>query len=320
MAFDVHSLTPDERDELRKELKDVDAELAALWEDPAYRKEIAAEMTEEVFQGFLHENLVDMFTETERVGFDDRVFINETRGLKAHWVARGGDIESSTIRTDRMELSRDTIGFALTEHTDKLRTSFSATQAQLIDLGQQRLQAEINKRVVSLLQAGIPTTHASYVSVSDLSSSLTALNTAIREVKDAAGTSAHVQPTNLAIIGRSTMTEQIVDALTADGTNTGFIPETNESLLDQGVLGRYRGARIITLTNYQDDNDVSFFPGNELYVLPRGAVRGAFYGSGMFKEREDDNWYWHYRTRLDVGFNFILPGVVRRVVDSTVTA
>ena len=315
MAFDVHSLTREERDSLRKELKELDAEMASMWEDPEFRREFAADITDEVFQGFLHENIVDLFTDTRRVGFDDRVFIEETRGLKAHYVARGGDIEASTIRTDRAEIGRDTIGFALVQHSDQLRTSFSATRETLIDLGGQRLQAEVNRRVVSLLQAGIPSTHASYVTTAGLG--LTTLNTAVREVKDAAGSSAHVDSTMIAIIGRSTMTEQIVDALTSDGDNTGFIPETNEALLAEGVLGRYRGGRIVTLTNYQDDNDVSFFPANELYVLPRGAIRGAFYGDGLFKEHEDDNWYYRYRTRMDVGFSFILPDVVRRIVDTT---
>ena len=52
----------------------------------------------------------------------------------------------------------------------------------------------------------------------------------------------------MTILGRTTMTDQIVDALMGTGGNTaGFFPETNETLLRQGVLGVYRGARIITL-------------------------------------------------------------------------
>jgi hypothetical protein len=70
------------------------------------------------------------------------------------------------------------------------------------------------------------------------------------------------------------MTDQIIDGLMGTGGNTaGFFPETNERLLEQGVIGVYRGARIITLKNYLDDTDTPFFPANELWVIGRDASK-----------------------------------------------
>lgn len=282
------------------------------WDDPAWRREMAAEITETIYEGFQHENLISIMAEVENAPFDGRVFVKEVRGLRAFWVARGGFIEASHMRADVMELPRDTIGFHVSEFEDKLRTNFAETQATLVDLGIQRMDAEVNLRVLKLFQAAVGVGHDSYVSGSGLS--LSALNTAIRGVKDASKDGA------ITIIGRATMTDQIVDLLTA-GNYGGFLPETNEALLRRGVLGTYRGARIVTLRNDKDDEDKSFFPANEMYVVGRDASKFAFWGGLLSKEFvEQDNWYWHYLARRDFGGVIHRPDRLRRIVDTSITA
>lgn len=314
VMIDPYGRTSEERQALREGIEKVNREAAENWDDPAWRREMAQEMTETIYWGFQHENLLSLLTTVENAPFDGRVFIKEVRGLRAFWVARGGHIEASTMHAEVMELPRDTIGFHVYEFEDKLRTNFAETQANLVDLGIQRMDAEVNKRVLALFQAAVPDSSSdSYISGAGLS--LTSLNTALREVRDES------YSFDVAIIGRHTMTDQIMEELLgSSGAGTNFLLETNEQLVQRGVLGSYRGAKIISLQNYKDDQDISFFPANEMYVVARDASKMAFWGGLLSKEYvEEDNWYWHYLARRDFGGVVHRPARIRRIVDTSIT-
>jgi len=295
-----------------KDLKaKVQAEAEANWEDPKWRRDMAAAMTETIFWGFEHENLLPLMSNVENVGWNDRVAIKETRGLRAHWVARGGYIESSELHSEIFELPRDTVGFALFEFEDKILANFGETQSNIIRLGMQRLDAAIYQRFFATLQAAVPFGNSSYISGAGLS--LSALVAGLRSVRDAS------MDGNITIVGRATMTDQIVDAIIGANQGTGFLPQTNEDLLRRGVLGVYRGANIITLKNYKDDVDVSYFPANELWIIGQDASKFAYFGDLKSKEMlEGDNWYWHYRTRRDFGGVVHRPDRIRRIVDTSI--
>ena len=290
----------------------MNAEAKANWHNPQWRQEMAQEMSETILEGFEFENLLQIMSEVENAPFDGRVLIKEVRGLRAHWVARGGYIEASTLRSKVMELPRDTIGFHVSEFEDKLITNFAETQSTLIELGQQRLDAEVNLRVLSLFQAASPLGHPSYVAAGGVS--LASVNDAIRDVRDES------KSRDVSIIGRSTMIEQIMDLLLgASGIGEGFIPASNEDMVRRGLLGTYRGANLITLVNHKDDVDVSFFPANEMYVVARDASKFAFWGGMMFKEfSEQDAWYWHYIARRDFGGVVHRPERLRRIIDTNI--
>lgn len=316
VLVDSKGRTTEERRALQDKMKRVNEIAAANWDDPAWRREMAQELTETIYLGFEHENLLSYMTQVENADFNARVFLKEVKGLRAFWVARGGYIEASTVNAEVLELPRDTIGFHVSEFEDKLRTNFAETQATLVELGIQRLDAEVNLRMFSLLQAAVPNTSPFYISGAGLS--LTSLNTALRQVRDES------RDFEIAIVGRSLMTDQIIDQLQAgSGTNStfgAFLPETNEDLLRRGVLGSYRGAKIISLKNYRDDTDTPFFPGNELWVIGRDASKFAFWGGLLSKEyTEDDAWYWHYLARRDFGGVVHRPSRLRRIVDTTIT-
>lgn len=314
VLLDPYGRSDDERKALREKIDRVNRDAAENWDNPTWRREMAQEMTETIYEGFDHENLLGLMAEVENAPFDGRIFVKEVRGLRAFWVARGGYIEASTMRAQVMEIPRTTIGFHVTEFEDKLRTNFAETQSTLVDLGIRRLDAEVNNRVLSTFQAAIPDTSPYYIDDSGVS--LAALNTALREVRDES------KVFDLAIVGRSTMTDQIMDELLGASYNgSGFLPETNEQLVQRGVLGTYRGAKIITLRNFQDDEDVSFFPANEMYVIARDASKFAFWGGLMSKEYvEDDNWYWHYLARRDFGGVVHRPERARRIVDTSLSS
>lgn len=306
---DPFGRTDADRAVIRAALEAANREAAERWDDPVWRREMAAEMTQVLYEGFQHENLLRLFAQVENLDFNGRAFVKEVRGLRAFWVARGGYIEASTMHAEVVEIPRDTIGFHVYEMEDKLRTNFGETQATLIELGGQRMDAEVNRRALGLFQAAIPSSSPYYIGASGFS--LTALNTALREVRDVS------MADRLAIVGRATMTDQIVDAIVGANNGAGYLPETNEQLLRQGVLGQYRGANIITLKNYLDDSERPFFPGNELYVIGPDAAKFAFWGGMLSKEyTEDNDWYWHYLARRDFGGLVHRRNRVRRIVDT----
>jgi hypothetical protein len=308
---DLYGRTASDRKELRAKIDAINAEARERWEDPVWRREMAADITETIYQGFQHENLLGIFANVENLGWEDRSLLKEVRGLRAFWVSRGGYIEASELFAEVFEIQRDLIGFHVYELEDKLRANFAETQANVIDLGIQRMDAEINRRALRLFQAAVPSSSPYYIAGPGLT--LAALNTAIAEVQDET-------QADVAIIGRATMTQQIIDELTTLGTNVGFTPETNEQILNTGVIGRYRGARILTLRNFKDDQNLSFFPANEMYVLGRDASKFAFWGGLESKEFvEQGGWYWHYMARREFGGVVHRPERIRRIVDSSIT-
>lgn len=313
IIVDALGRTPEERAKQKELFAAANAEAAANWHNPAWRQEMAAELTENILYGFEYENLLDLILETERLDFNGRSFIKEAQGLKAFWMARGGNIEASTLTADVVELPREMLAFHVQEFEDKLKTNFAETVQTLSSLAVQRLDAEVNKRVLSVVQAAVGVAHPSYVAVTGLQKA--ALDKAIRDVKDESrlGT--------VSLVGRHSMTEQISDF-------PGFGWETQEEIRAKGVLGVYRGATIVTLRNFRETDfrlsggaATSFFPANELYVLGKDAGKFAFYGDMQEKSYvELDNWYWHYIGRRDVGALVSHAHRLRRIVDSSVTA
>lgn len=295
--------------EAAKKLNEEAAEQFGI--NPAWRRERAQEMTETIYEGFQHENLLSLLAEVENLPFTGRSFVKEVRGLKAFWLARGGYIEASTLHAEIMEIPRDIIGFHVQEFVEKLETNFAETAATLVDLAIQRMDAEVNRKVLALFQEAVPDTSPYYVEGPGLS--LTSLNTALAEVRDVSKTR------NVSIIGRPSMTEQIMDELVGPNFNgSGFIPASNEDMVRRGVLGTYRGANIISLTNYLDENDVPFIPANELYVMSNDASKFAFWGGMRSKEyEEEDNWYWHFLAKREFGGIVHRPERLRRIVDTT---
>lgn len=314
--LDAYGRSEDDRKEMRAKKDALNKEAFDNWDNPVWRRSMAAALTETVYRGFDHENLLSIFADVENAPFDGRVFVKETRGLRAFWVARGGYIEASDMHSEVMEIPRDTVGFHVYEMEDKLRNNFAETQATLVSLAGKRMDAEVNRRVLALFQAAVPSSAANYATASGLS--LSTLNTAIRTVRDQS------DQFEVTIIGRITMTDQIVERLVASGSGgvaAGFVPESNEAMLQRGILGTYRGARILTLNNYTDDTRVPFFPANELWVVARDASKFAFWGGLLSKEYvEEDNWYWHYLARRDFGGSVYHPERLFRIVDSSIAA
>jgi hypothetical protein len=272
------------------------------WHNPTWRAEFAADLTESILLGFETETLVDTLVESETTDFNGRVFVREATGLKAFWMARGGYIEASELSAEVVEVPRDMLGVHVWEFDDKFVNNFSDSARTLRDLAIQRMDAEINRRVHTTLSAAV--TGANAISAAGLSAA--SLNKAIREVADESTTG------EVTIFGRPTMVDQITDF-------TGFGNETLEEIRQKGVLGVYRGAQVVRLRNFKDEDNLPYIPANELWVLSRDCGKMAFFGGMKSKEFEDlDNWYWHYIARRDLGLLIHHPERARKITDTSI--
>jgi len=279
-------------------------EAKKYWNDPQWRRDFAADLTESILLGFEYQTLVDQWLDTERTDFGGRIFVKEAKGLKAFFMARGGYIESSELLSEVSEMPRDMLGVHVYEFEDKFLTNFAESAQTLRDLAIQRMDAEVNRRVRTVLSEAIPS-GPYYVSAAGVAQA--SVNAAIRAVRDETKTG------EVVIVGRATMVDQITDF-------TGFSDTTLEEIRQRGVLGTYRGAQIVSIKNYKDEDDTAFLPANEMWILGKDAGKVAFYGGLQSKEfTELDNWYWHYLARRDTGVLVHHPERARRFIDTAIT-
>ncbi len=288
----------------------LDQEARDNWDNETWHRQVAADLAQSLDYGFQFENLFSTYLRAEAVGEFDRVIIRERRGLKVFYTSRGGYIDESQLRTEHFEIPRDTLGFHVSEHIDKLRANFSTTIAELASLGQARMEAEVNRRILTLAQTAIPSTSPYYVATSDLTKE--ELDAAIREVRD------NLLPdgqTNVpvTVIGRAAMIDKIADF-------PGYTDEAQEEIRLRGRLGVYKGANLVVLRNWADEDGLAYNASNELWVLGGNAGRFVTYGGVQVKSWDENTVdYRHYRARRDVGGLINHPEMVRRIVDASVT-
>ena len=281
------------------------------WDSEAWHREVAATLASTLDYQFTFENLFSTYFQVETVGEFDRVVVRERRGLKVFYTSRGGYIDESQLREEMWQLPRDTLGFHVSEHSDKLRAGFATTMEDLVTLGEQRLEAEVNRRIFSLLQEAIPSGAPQYISTAGMTKVI--LDSAIREVRDAIKPNG-LGPVPVTVIGRASMVDQISDF------NLGFDPEATAEIRAKGRLGVYRGANIVQVINYTDEDGATYIPANELWVFGGTVGKFALYGSLQVKSWEENTVdYRHYRARKDIGGLVHHPEQARRIVDTSVT-
>ena len=312
MSIKVLSKEASERNELRELAKALNEEARENFGDAGWRRDRAVELTETISEGFDHENVISLMSDVEYIGWEDQTVVSEVSGLKAFFVARGGYIEESELKENKFAIPREIAGFHVTALQDKLEANFAGTTRAMIDLGVQRLDATINRWFMTMVQNAVGSGHPNYVSASSLS--LNSVNQVLARVRDAS------RSRDVAIVGRSTMTDQFVYQILGTNNNgSGYLPQTNEDLIRRGVLGSYMGANIVTLNNYADENNRAFVPANELYVVAKDASRTFFPGGMRTNEwLEQANDYWHFRARKEVASAVIHSDRLGRIIDTSV--
>lgn len=297
---------PVEYNELAKKL---DEEARDNWDNPAWHRAVAQDLSSYLDYGFTFDNEFSSWFLTENVGEFDRVILNERRGLKVYYTARGGYINESQLQTENWEVPRDTLGFHISEMEDKLRAGFAKTIADIATLGRARLEAEVNRRIFTLLQSAVPSNSDYYDSGAGITKEM--LDAAIVGVKE------EIKPDGISdvpvtIIGRASVIDQISEF-------DGFAPEAvPEEIRRVGHLGRYRGCQIRQLMNHADEDGESYFPANEMWVFAGTVGKFVTYGPLLTKSwNENTVDYVHYRARKDVGGLVNHPEQSRRLIDSS---
>ena len=302
---DSFGRTQEENRERLAIMEAANKDAAENWENPQWRAEFAADLTESILLGFEYETLIDRWIDTERTDFNGRIFVKEAGGLKAYYMARGGYIEASELTSEVSEVPRDMIGVHVWEFEDKFLTNFAESASTLRDLSIQRMDAEINRRVRTVLAEAIPSGSPYYVATPGLSKP--AVDAGISAVRDAS------RSQEVVIVGRPTMVDQIMNF-------DGFGNETREEIQQKGLLGTYRGTPVVSLRNYKDEDGQPYLPANEMWIMTRDTGKFAFYGGLKSKEfTELDNWYWHYLARRDTGVMVHHPERARRLIDTNLT-
>lgn len=294
------SRSPEEVQEYEDLKRELNEEARANWGDPAWHRQQAADIAEQVDYSFTFTNEFD------------RGILRERRGLKVFYTSRGGEIEESQLKIEEWELPRDTLGYHVSEHEDKLRANYSQTIEDLVSLAEERMDAEQWRRALSLLESAIGPTTPQYVSVNGLAKDNVV--DGIRTVRDA------IKPNGvfnipITIAGRATMVDKISDF------DMGFDPEATAEIRARGRLGVFRGATVQQILNYTDENAAPYVPGNELWIFGGNVGQFARYGGMQTKDfREATAWYWHQIGRKDFGGLVHHSEQCVRLVDTTESA
>jgi hypothetical protein len=286
----------------------LNAEARDRWAEESFHREVAATLQSTIDYQFTFDSLFGTYFQVQRVGEFEKLYVRERRGLKVFYTHRGGYIEESQLKTEDWELPRDTLGFHVSEFSDKLRANFADTIESLVGLAQERMDAEVNRRMFNLLQEAVPSSSPFYVNAAGSGLTKPVLDTALREVRDAIKPNGQ-GPVPVTIIGRAAGVDQISDLFT-----DGFMPEANEEIRTRGRLGVYRGANIVQVVNYTDENGMSYIPEDEVWVMGGTVGLFAMYGELQTKSWEENTVdYRHYRGRKDIGGLVHHPEQARRI-------
>lgn len=303
--------------ELEKQIRALNEQAYEKIFDEGWRRELAQQLGTEMYQGFRNTNMAELVTTVKRYARNETASISSVRGLQAFHIARGGYIEESTIVEDTFYIDKLQIGIHMVEHIDRFETGFVKSADTIINLGAQRLDAEINRAVFRALQIAVPNTADNYSAVNGLG--LAALSDAIAQVEDAPD--AVYGSGEPVIVARATMIRQIRDALTNNFGFSAFTPETNEDLLRRGQVGSFMGTPIVRIANYRDEMNRPYFPANEVWIVGKDAATTGFFGTprqhNYITPGEE---YWHFINRVDYGVAVTNPTHLHRIVDSSIPA
>lgn len=276
------------------------------WGDESWHREQAATLQSQLDYQFTFENLFGTYFQVKSVGEFEKLYVRERRGLKVFYTSRGGYIEESQLKTEDWELPRDTLGFHVSEHADKLRANFAETIETLVGLAEERWNAEVNRRMFNLLQEAVPSSSPYYVNAAGTGLTKPVLDTALRQVRDAIKPNGQ-GPVPVTIIGRAAGVDQISDF-------AGYADEALEEVRIRGRLGSYRAANIVQVINYTDENGASYIPEDEVWVFGGTVGLFALYGEMQVKSWEENTVdYRHYRGRKDIGGLIHHPEQARRI-------
>lgn len=290
--------------------KTVNEAAAANWGDPKWHREQAAVIGEVIDEKFDRgPNPFAGVINTVTVGYADVKTIKLRRGLQVFGVATGGYVDESTLQTDIYTMGRDSFGWHIVATEEDALSDWAETTASIRQLATMKEEQEILRRQYALLDEAVTSSSAYFV---DGTGGLTKpmLDDAINAVFDAPRYEVPLAlNSQIQIIGRASAVDQIADL-------PNFTPSENalDEIRATGFLGTYKGARVVRLQNFTDEDGTSYFPEDELWVVSPGAGQFVLYGG-----TRPNGWVEpalrkaHMDSRRTVGGAVYQPQVVRRI-------
>lgn len=302
------NLTPEKAEEKKNLERKLNEQALENWEKPEWHRQVAADLAETLTYSFTTGvNPFGQYIATKTVGEFDREVITERRGLKVYMTARGGHVDESKLRSEKWSVEKDTMGYHLVEGYDNYKANFAGIYGDIAALADARMKAEQWRRFIQLAQAAVPNTSAYYSSAAGVvEATLKAAVARVQEEIRPDGTG--VAP--VTIIGRGPTVNQILDY-------SGFSESIKDEVQRTGRLGAWRGANIVKLDHYADEDGVDFWPKGELWVLGGNAGRFINFGGVRVNQWTDNELeYSHNVGRAAIGAVLLHPEYTHRIIDS----
>ena len=286
-------------------------EVAERFEDDiAFRKELAAALGANIWEGFEHENVIDLFSTVRRVGLDDIIYSETVTGLKSFRMNRSGYPEESSLWAEREEITKVSRGIHVSSEVEQLTRNFTGWADRLVPAAGERLSADLNRDLFTTYTQAAPANGSANNATSANGLGAGALRSAIAAVKAAGGT-------DVKIVGQAPMTMQIADLVSGSGSFNAYLPYTNEEIMRTGAVASWYGTDIVELENFSDEDGIPYIPGNELWVVAKNSGQTVFYGEGKPRQWEDNATpHWHYSYVLTYGMTVERPDRIYRIIDS----
>ena len=202
---------------------------------------MAAVLAERFDYGFEFDNLFGTYFQVRNVGEFDTVTITERAASRSSGPPA---VATSTRPSSRPSASTSPgtrSASTSSEFADKLRANYAETIEELVTLAEQRLDAEVNRRMFQMLQDGDPVDEP-VLRQRHHGSDKGQLDAAItRRLPDAIKPNGAGQPP-MTILGRAAMVDKISDVVTDAAAL--FDPEAYRRDPSPGRLGVYRGANV----------------------------------------------------------------------------
>ncbi len=226
-------------------------------------------ISEAIQEGLRHEEFLSACSDFEKtLSVDERLYVKETKGLRAFWAARGGYIEPSTLGENVMELPRATIGYHVVEHSTRIESDPRGPEddrlaAKIVPAAIKAVHKAVANRVVALLQASCPLGYPSSV---DRLASLAPMSESIA----ARGKT----PVSVGWLNGPCHMREMAEQVWLD------------SMIDRDDLS---------------EDEAGSLPVDEVFLYAKEDFTSGQFGPLGTKEWDGDDWYWHVLGRIDFG-------------------
>jgi hypothetical protein len=243
------------------------------------------------------ENVIDKILDVKNVALEATDYIDDRTqsGLMAYWQGKGGRIMSGLLRyTDRTQMPRESMVSAIEMHADEIATDFWGKLTDLQAQAEEKLRQLPVARLVALIGEALPT--GSTVDGLAVSGTFPLATATEANLDSVINTVAKKSKGSVAILGSE-------NALGVFGRLGGTYVDLAARIFTEGagIIGQYKGRKLVTVANFDDQYGVEQLPDNELWIVGKNAGRLTFYGGAKTQVLQLPAFYRRWETERDAG-------------------